>query len=229
MGRHSQQGDPFETARPNDGRVSMTRHQTAAMTKQPPLEAEEIPVEAADTLAIIGARIREFRSQKELTLQALGALTGLSPSMLSLVERGRTSPSIGTLVAISSALEVHMSDLLSAEARPSPDPVSRANEQPIFETSRGVLRRILRDDRNRGVEIAINEYVPKTGSSASPVHHPGFEYGIVLEGELTVEVDGTRHVLRPGDLISYDSSRGHRIWNYGAERARALWVNLERS
>jgi hypothetical protein len=35
-------------------------------------------------------------------------------------------------------------------------------------------------------------------------------------------------VLQPGDLIAYESSRDHRIWNYGADRARALWVNLER-
>jgi uncharacterized cupin superfamily protein len=51
----------------------------------------------------------------------------------------------------------------------------------------------------------------------------------VLEGKLTVEVDGSRHVLHQGDLISYESSRDHRIWNYGADRARALWVNLERA
>jgi uncharacterized cupin superfamily protein len=50
----------------------------------------------------------------------------------------------------------------------------------------------------------------------------------VLEGELTLEVDGVAYVLRPGDLISYDSSRAHRIWNHGAPPVRALWVNLER-
>jgi len=95
-------------------------------------------------------------------------------------------------------------------------------------TQLGVLRRVLRADHARGVEIAINEYAPDTGSAAAPVHHAGHEYGVVLEGKLTVEVDGTRHVLHPGDVISYESSRDHRIWNYGADRARALWVNLER-
>ncbi|HEX5079420.1 MAG TPA: cupin domain-containing protein [Geminicoccaceae bacterium] len=181
------------------------------------------------TLATIGARIRQFRTQKGLTLQALGRVTGLSPSMLSLVERGKTSPSIGTLIVVCSALEVHMSDLVAVEERTPRDPVSHRAEQPVFQTAAGVLRRVLRADNARGVEIAINEYAPDTGSAAAPVHHAGHEYGVVLEGRLTVEVDGIRHVLDPGDLISYESSRDHRIWNYGADHAKALWVNLERA
>ena len=199
------------------------------MNKRVPDRAERISVETADALVAIGNRIRERRSQKALTLQALSELTGLSPSMLSLVERGQTSPSIGTLVVISSALGMHMSDLLAVNDRAARDPVSRVREQPMYETARGVLRRILREDRIRGVEVAINEYAPDTGSAEQPVHHAGYEYGVVLEGELTVEVDGLAYVLGPGDLISYDSSRAHRIWNHGPERARALWVNLERS
>jgi transcriptional regulator with XRE-family HTH domain len=198
------------------------------MSKLPQGQEQRISVETSDTLAAMGARIRELRSQEGLTLQTLGERTGLSPSMLSLVERGQTSPSIGTLVVICSALGIHMSDLLATQDQ-SGGLVSRAQKQPIFETSRGVLRRILREDRMRGVEIAINEYAPDTGSAESPVHHAGFEYGIVLEGELAVEVEGHAHVLSPGDLISYDSSRGHRIWNHSAGRVRALWVNLESS
>jgi transcriptional regulator with XRE-family HTH domain len=192
-------------------------------------QAAETSVEMDYTLATIGARIRQFRSQKGLTLQGLGRVTGLSPSMLSLVERGKTSPSIGTLIVICSALEVHMSDLVAVEERTARDPVSRLAEQPVFQTSAGVLRRVLRADHVRGLEIAINEYAPDTGSASAPVHHAGFEYGIVLQGQLTVEVDGARHELHPGDLISYESSRDHRIWNYGSDHAKALWINLERA
>jgi transcriptional regulator with XRE-family HTH domain len=187
------------------------------------VQADETAVEMDHTLVTIGARIRQFRTKKGLTLQALGRITGLSPSMLSLVERGKTSPSIGSLIVVCSALEVHMSDLVAVE-----DGSSRVAEQPVFQTSTGVVRRVLRADHLRGVEIALNEYAPDTGNDLRPVHHAGFEYGILLEGKLTVEVGGVRHVLQPGDLISYPSSRDHRIWNYGTVRARALWVNMER-
>ena len=191
-------------------------------------QASQAAIEMDHTLATIGARIRQFRNKKGLTLQALGGITGLSPSMLSLVERGKTSPSIGTLIVVCSALDVQMSDLVAAEDSSARDPVSRLAEQPVFQTSAGVVRRVLRSDHVRGVEIALNEYAPNTGNDLSPIHHAGYEYGIVLEGRLTVEVDGVRHVLQPGDLISYPSSRDHRIWNYDTVRARALWVNMER-
>ena len=182
-----------------------------------------------DAIALIGTRIRDIRTLKGMPLRALGERTGLSMSMLSLVERGKASPSIGTLIAICSALDVHMADLLAPVSLVRKSPVSRAEDQPVVQTQPGVDRRILRDDRANGVEIAINQYAPDTGSAPTPIHHEGFEYGVVLEGQLTVELDGTVHALRPGDLISYDSARNHRITNQGPRKARALWVNLRRS
>lgn len=182
-----------------------------------------------DAIALIGTRIRDVRTLKGMPLRALADQTGLSMSMLSLVERGKASPSIGTLIAICSALDVHMADLLAPVSLVRQSPVSRAEDQPVVQTRAGVERRILRDDRANGVEIAINQYAPDTGSAPTPIHHEGFEYGIVLEGQLTVELDGTVHTLKPGDLISYESARNHRIRNDGPRKARALWVNLRRT
>jgi transcriptional regulator with XRE-family HTH domain len=182
-----------------------------------------------DAIALIGTRIRDVRTMKGMPLRALADRTGLSMSMLSLVERGKASPSIGTLIAICSALDVHMADLLAPVSLVRQSPVSRVEDQPVVQTRAGVDRRILRDDRVNGVEIAINQYAPDTGSAPTPIHHEGFEYGVVIEGQLTVELDGAVHTLRPGDLISYDSARHHRISNEGPRKARALWVNLRRS
>ena len=135
------------------------------MPRPSPVRKADLPDAAVDTIALIGNRIRELRTLKGMTLQSLAAGTGLSLSMLSLVERGKTSPSIGTLIAISSALDVHMGDLLAPAERAPQEPVSRAKDQPVFQTPEGVRRRILRDDRQNGVEIAINEYAARSGSA----------------------------------------------------------------
>ena len=87
-------------------------------------------------------------------------MTGLSASMLSLVERGKTSPSIGTLVSIASALGVHMGDLVAKAGDGSQEPLHRREDQPVYETPNGGERRVLRDDRRRGVEVAMNDYSP---------------------------------------------------------------------
>jgi transcriptional regulator with XRE-family HTH domain len=163
-----------------------------------------------------------------MTLQALADASGLSPSMLSLVERGRASPSIGSLIVIASALGVTMSDLMAIDPPSEGRLVVRASEQRIVETARHVVRRLIREDRTRGVSIAINEYEPHTGNAERPVTHDGYEYGFVLEGKLTVEVDGTSYILEAGDLISYRSRSPHKMWNHGERKVRTLWINLER-
>jgi transcriptional regulator with XRE-family HTH domain len=182
----------------------------------------------ASTLAAIGLRIRAARVARGMTLQTLAARSGLSASMLSLVERGRASPSIGSLIVIAGALEIAMSDLIVSDPQPIQDVVVRKADQRVIETAQHVVRRLLKEDRGRGVSIAINEYAPDTGSDKAPLSHKGYEYGFVLEGQLTVEIDGTAYEVGGGDLISYHSRRPHRIWNHGRRPVRTLWFNVDR-
>lgn len=190
--------------------------------------AGDVAETTASTLAAIGSRVRELRQARGMTLQALAAACDLSPSMLSLVERGRASPSIGSLVVVASALKVTMSDLIVGEPSADERLIVRASEQQAVETAQHVVRRLLREDRLRGVSIAINEYEPHTGSASKPVTHDGFEYGYIMEGTLTIEVDGVSHELERGDLIAYNSRRPHRFWNNGPRKVRTLWFNLKR-
>jgi transcriptional regulator with XRE-family HTH domain len=183
-------------------------------TKRSALVTADIAAGTAGALAMIGGRIRDLRHGRGMTLQQLSDATNLSPSMLSLVERGRTGASIGTLIVISSALGVHMGFLLSEEGAGKSGYVARAADQPVHETVQGVLRRILCEDFERGIEIAINEYEPGTGNSPSPMAH---------------DVGDGLHILQPGDLISYESILPHRLWNNGSRRVKAFWVNFNRS
>ena len=191
-------------------------------------EVENFADAAATALTAIGLRIKEIRLARGMTLQTLSDASGLSPSMLSLVERGRASPSIGSLVVIASAFGVTMSDLVAGDPTPEEKLVVRSSEPKAIETAQHVIRRVLREDRSRGLSVAVNEYAPNTGNADQPVTHDGFEYGYILEGQLTVTVEGTSYVLDVGDLISYSSRRPHRIWNYSEARVRTLWLNLSR-
>jgi transcriptional regulator with XRE-family HTH domain len=178
------------------------------------------------TIRRVGHQIRQLRSARGLTLQAVADHTGVSVSMLSMLERGVAGASIGTLVAVSSALGVHMSDLFEI----GPDqasPVRRRTEQIEVQTAAGVLRRVAHHDPVRGLEMVVNEYAAGTASGARAVHHSGTEFGVVMAGRLTVEVDGVRYELHPGDAITYRSDQPHLISNEGETVARAVWVNLD--
>lgn len=183
-------------------------------------------VTTEEHLAELGGRIRSLRAEQGLTLQAVAERTGLSSSMVSMVERGRTSPSIGTLIALASALGVHMADLFELDVDGPRDVVQRATDHQVVETVHGVLRRLVQVDPRRGLELVVNEYAPGTASAVQVTHHGGYEYGYVLEGVLTVELQNAEHRLEPGDSIAFESTRPHRIVNGGPVRARAVWVNL---
>lgn len=182
---------------------------------------------AQETVRHVGSVVRETRTQRHLTLNELANQTGVSVSMLSMLERGVASPSIGTLVSVASALGLHMSELFGGIQDADSDPVSPLDKQVSFETEEGALRRVVHSDVTIGLEMCVNEYEPGTSSSRDPVHHGGYEFGVVVSGTLTVSLDGVDHVLRAGDGITYPSHVPHRISNVGRNRARAVWVNLD--
>lgn len=199
---------------------------TSAQSSENSLQRTAALDEAAKTIAAVGKRVRDLRLKRGLTLQALADVAELSPSMLSLVERGLTSPSLTSLTALAHGLGTNLTDLIVGKPVPDDEIVTRFEEQPLIETAEHVLRRVLREDLTRNVTITFNEYGPNIGNSPSGITHHGFEYGLCLEGELTVEVEGVSYVLRAGDLLALRSTRLHKIWNYGKRPARAIWFNL---
>lgn len=182
---------------------------------------------ADETIRVVGERIRKRRKRIGMTLNDLAERTGVSVSMLSMLERGLAGASIGTLVAVSSALGVQMRDLFEqAAAEENDSPVIRLEQQTEVETAEGVHRRLALQAQDQGLEVAVNEYAPGTSSNEQPTHHEGMEYGVVIEGSITVELGDKTYVLHPGDAIHYDSSVPHKIGNANSTLARAIWVNL---
>jgi transcriptional regulator with XRE-family HTH domain len=197
------------------------RRATAGSVAQQPRQS------ADETIALVGARIRFLRSDQGLTLKVVAERTGVSVSMLSMVERGVATASVGTLVSVASALGVHMYDLFDRPGGSAESPVTRRENQASVRTSEGTTRRIAHSDSAAGVEMAVNEYEPGGASGPTATHHDGREFGVLVSGVLKVDLEGQEYELRPGDVISYDSTRPHRILNEGDETVVAVWVNID--
>lgn len=180
------------------------------------------------TLRQVGAKLREARLRRQLTLTQVGRAVGLSPSMLSMVERGLAVPSIGTLVAVSDILKIPMGGLFDTPQAVSKRsmPLVRQSAQPVIAATGGVRRRLIVRDAINDIELAENTYPPRTASAERPLRHLGREFGVVLRGRLRVEVGGRVYTLRPGDAILFDSSVPHRFLNVGRGVVRTLWVNV---
>lgn len=113
----------------------------------------------------------------------------------------------------------------SAPARAS-SPIVHASSRPIIELKGGVTWSRLTALAEGGAEFLEITYIPGATSGANRSHHSGREFGLIIEGELVVELGFESYTLHAGDSIIFESATPHRLINKGTELMRAVWVVL---
>jgi transcriptional regulator with XRE-family HTH domain len=180
----------------------------------------------------LGARIRELRKTRALSLAQLAAQCDCSQSFLSQLERGLTSISIPVLGSVCRALSVTLSEFFAGlESNGSTaavtDPLSsvtRAQEQVGINLSKAAIkyRFLTRDLPERGFDIVIGE-IP-SGYVYPPASHDGEEFGYVLEGRLRLWIEDREYDLDPSDSYHVVSTSPHGYQAMGGESVKVLWV-----
>lgn len=152
-----------------------------------------------------------------MTLTELARRTGLSPGLISQVERGQTNPSLDTLRRVAEALDVPIFELLD-EAVPERVAVVRKDRRMLVGSPHGGIA-YTRISPGRGqLEVLEGALEPGGASAQEPWSHPSEECIVVTGGNLVIEVDGNEHELSTGDSCYFDSRRPHRYLNRSAEQ-----------
>lgn len=195
-----------------------------------PDESPSLDVQAASevTNRRLGAEIRRLRLHQGMTLLDIATETGLSASMLSMLERGKTGVSVGSLVAVASALGVTVGDLFQPSASAELSLV-RYDEQQQLTIGPGVTRRVIQRSRTHGLEVAALLLAPGAHTGTELVSHDGQEIIVLRNGRLTVQVGNTDTDLLSGDSIRLDATSPHRFVNTGTEYADVLVVAMSAS
>lgn len=183
----------------------------------------------ADLLEGIGETVRGLRKQKRLTLAQLADLTGLSPAIISQLERGRANPSFSTLAQLAHGLDIPVGKLLPSYHE-TPSPVVRKGERRDLRgaTPEGMgqaVYELLVPDLNGALEVTWIVTDPGHDTSAVPFTHGGEEFGLVISGRLEVFAEGELFTLRAGDSIRFDSTQPHWFRNSSDEQCVIVWVN----
>lgn len=179
----------------------------------------------------IGAKVRALRLKKSMGLVALGEHTGLSPAMLSKIERGRLYPTLPTLLRIAMVFSVGLDFFFEGQ-----------REKPAV----GVVRK---KDRLRFLEKApegeasysfesldfpvterrlsgyLAEFTTPPDGPPRPHQHAGGELIYVLRGSLEVHIGDEAYVLDSGDSMYFDSSAPHSYRRDGTKPCQALVVS----
>ena len=200
----------------------------------------------------LGTRLRELRKGTGVSLRALAARLGISPSAVSQIERGVMRPSVSRLIAYVGAIGVPLSAVFEADIEKAPEgsaggaatdgaaqdgttapagrfqfAIRRSWEVAPILLGGGVTFRRLSPVPTRGVEFFESVYPPSSMSNAHGelLRHEGYEVGTVTAGELTVDFDTDVVTLAVGDSITFPCSRPHLIANRSATAtAIATWL-----
>ncbi|MGD9905245.1 MAG: XRE family transcriptional regulator [Vicinamibacterales bacterium] len=186
----------------------------------------------ADGLAgyAIGDRLRALRLRRKLGLVELGRHTGLSPALLSKLERGRMFPTLPTLLRIALVFGVGLDHFFAAAAPRRAVGVVRAAERRRFVERLGGSRPVWEFEclDFTATERRLNAYRVRFVAAGRPrLHdHAGAEFLHLLTGGLAVVVAGDEHRLAAGDSIYFDASQAHGYQRLSRGPATALVVTV---
>jgi transcriptional regulator with XRE-family HTH domain len=190
----------------------------------------------------IGPKLRQAREHKNMSVRGLARYVGVSPSLVSQIERGRVMPSVGTLYSIANELGLVVDDLFTG-AQPRrkneradmavadvANPVLKSGQRKVIKLADGVRWERLTPTPDKDVEFLVVVY--EVGAESCPkdalIRHGGKEYAYVLSGRLGIKIGFEEFELGQGDSIAFDAQMPHRLWTVGKEPAEALWVVLNR-
>jgi XRE family transcriptional regulator, regulator of sulfur utilization len=175
----------------------------------------------------IGARVRALREGMDLSLRDLAARSGVSAPMLSQVERGETSPTVGVAEKIAGGLELTLSQLLRLDER------GHVVVMPAGERRSRRVRGHRTDELTpplpgQRADVSLHTLAPRAATGRPgdpPLHEPGArETAVVLSGNPALIVDDERHELREGDSVTFDADLPHHFENDGPGSATFLAV-----
>lgn len=177
-----------------------------------------------ETLAVerdaeLGRRIREFRTERGLTLAGLASRVGVTRSFLSSVERGIAYPSILVLRSIAAALGLPV--FLLFTGRESNGLVVRKGQRKMIRQPNAPYSyELVSPDVQHRMEMIIMRLRP--GADPAPLAHEGEECALVLKGRVIITIGGIDYELNEGDSIYYNSGLPHRAKVVGTEEAEVV-------
>lgn len=186
----------------------------ASARRESPQSAVSLADRRHHTLEMsLGREIRQLRKKYGMTVIALANQAGLSSGMLSKIENGLTSPSLSTIQALASALNVSVTALFRRHEQRRDATMVKAGEGLIIHR-RGSLAgheyRLLGHSVGKNVTMEPYLITLTDKSEVFPsFQHSGTEFIYVLEGRIDYHHSGVTYELGPGDSLFFDGEAPH--------------------
>lgn len=169
--------------------------------------------------ALIGNRLRNFRAAKGLSQRELARRAGLTHGTISLIERDKISPSIGTLRQILDTLGLTLSEFFATETPPA-SKYFFAYGELVNVGSGGVdLLQLGQSLVGRPLQVLLEFYPPGAETAGQPYRvEGGEEGGVVIEGEIEATIGEEVRILKQYDGYLFPTSLPHKLRNVSKKR-----------
>lgn len=170
----------------------------------------------------VGHRLRVLRKENKLSICALATKSGLAVNTLSLIENGKTSPSVSTLQQLAIALQVPITAFFEAEAPKDKVAYIQASSRQYMSFDHGRLENLGSRLIGCAVEPLLICLEPKASSGTHPIVHTGCEFCFCLKGQIAYIIEDGTYLLKPGDSVLFESHLPHSWQNPGSKESQAL-------
>jgi transcriptional regulator with XRE-family HTH domain len=172
----------------------------------------------------LGKKIGTKRSELKFTARELAKQAGITPSLLSQIERGLVTPSIKTLRMIAHALDVPIFTLFLNDNK-ADALVVRKNSRKVISNPlmEQVSYELLSPDLRGNLEFALMKLPPKTSSSEHLLAHKGEEAAYVLKGEIILCLEKEHVELTVGDSVRITPYLKHKWLNLNEIEAELIF------
>jgi transcriptional regulator with XRE-family HTH domain len=172
----------------------------------------------------VGTELRSLREEKGLSIRALARASGISANAISMIERGRTSPSVSTLYKMANALNVPITDFFESVPERQNVVFRKALERTRVPFQRGLWEGLGGEGFVGRVEPFALTLENGASSGPFPITHTGHEFVVCLRGQLEYQVEGEIYLLEAGDSLLFSSHLRHKWRNPGPNVTNAIFV-----
>ncbi len=175
----------------------------------------------------MGERIRNRRENLTIQINDLASTIGVTPSLISQIERAKAFPSIVTLKKIADALQTTVGNLIGENETYMKKPVVTFSEKKLVQAneSGATLYLLSHHDQQKVMEPHLIVFAPKASSQNLINATVGQSFYHILKGNLKIEMNFQEYLLGQGDSFYFNSGYKHTIYNIGDSEANLLWIS----
>lgn len=175
----------------------------------------------------LGAMLRAIRNSRHLTIKEAVSKAGVSASLLSQIERNRTSPSLDTLLQLLEVYGVAPDKFFKDYKTHSKVEIIKKNERTIYQRKGFKYEKLCGESQVKGshsFSAFFFELAPGQKRGDSGNGHLGRELGIVVSGRACLIYGEETYDIYAGDSISFFSHIPHVIQNLSDVLFQAYWI-----